>query len=265
MKYVINGGFLTESIMGVQRYAYEILTRVDKMLAGESEASVEDSDCVKKVRSMDLEILVPDENVPENQRKSAVFRYIKVKHLGSFAGKKWEQITYAGYLRKNHAKGISLCNSVPLFARTAAVCVHDIVFKTNPEFFTEKGAWHEIAYRKLLYLKAFHRADKIITCSEFSKGQILDNYKLKNTDISVITNGWQHFDADDVDESIFERNSASFHRGRYYFFLSSLAKNKNLSWILENAKIHSEDTFVLAGSFLGDDSGIESLPNVIYV
>lgn len=265
MKYVINGSFLTESIMGVQRYAYEILTRVDKMLALEAAVSKEDSEWEQKLRDMDLEILVPDENVPETQRKSNIFKAIKVVHLGSGAGKKWDQVTYAGYLRKNKAKGISLCNSVPLFAKTAAVCVHDIVFKTNPEFFTEKGAWHEIAYRKLLYLKAFHRADKIITCSEFSKEQILDNYKLKNTDISVITNGWQHYDAEDVDESIFEKNIGAFSRGKYYFFLSSLAKNKNLSWILENAGIHPEDTFVLAGSFLGDDSGVEKLPNVKYV
>jgi glycosyltransferase involved in cell wall biosynthesis len=250
-KYVINGSFLTEPIMGVQRYAYEILTRLDKML---------------DPSSLDVEILVPDEAIPVEERKSSVFQSIKVVHLGTSGGKKWDQHVYAQYLRKNHAKGISLCNTVPLFAKTTIVCVHDIVFKTNPEFFTEKGAWHEILYRKLLYWKAFHTAEHVVTCSEFSKRQIKKNYHLKNPDITVITNAWQHYDVNDVDEEFLERlNDDRIEKGNYYFFLSSLAKNKNLHWILENAKKHPKTTYVLAGSFLGDDSGIEKLKNVIYV
>ena len=256
MKYVINGSFLTEPIMGVQRYAYEILTRVDRMLA-------------ENASQFNLEILVPDEHIPATERKSAVFKSIKVVHLGTSGGKKWEQLDYARYLNKHHAKGISLCNSVPLFAKTAAVCVHDIVFKTNPDFFTEKGAWHEILYRKLMYCKAFHTAEQVITCSEFSKNQILEHYRLNNSDITVITNAWQHYDVNDVDESIFEKHtgntSCKIKRGEYYFFLSSLAKNKNLPWILANAKNNPDTTYVLAGSFLGDDSGVEKLENVIYV
>ena len=281
MKYVINGSFLTENIMGVQRYAYEILIRADRMLAAQK------SESAKKLQNIELEILVPDENVPENERKSTVFQFIKAVHLGSSAGKKWDQVTYARYLRKHHAKGISMCNSVPIFAKTAAVCVDAIVFKTNPEFFTEKGAWHEILYRKLMYCKAFHSADQVMTCSEFSRKQIQDHYRLKNSDITVITNAWQHYDVSDVDEGIFEKDDvrksyqqnqqsdiqgnirkdygSRIQRGEYYFFLSSLAKNKNLPWILENAKRNPDTTYVLAGSFLGDDSGVDQLGNVIYV
>lgn len=46
------------------------------------------------------------------------------------------------------------------------VCVHDIVFKTHPEYFKEPGAWHEILYRKWMYTHAFHKADIIVTVSE---------------------------------------------------------------------------------------------------
>lgn len=272
MKYVINGSFLTEAIMGVQRYAYEILIRVDRLLtenAMKSEQERNESSAAGIAGKLDLEILVPDEHIPETERKSSVFKSIKVVHLGTSGGKKWEQLDYARYLNKYHAKGISLCNSVPLFAKTAAVCVHDIVFKTNPDFFTEKGAWHEILYRKLMYCKAFHTAEQVITCSEFSKNQILKHYSLKNPDITVITNAWQHYDVNDVDEGIFERQTGGMagkiKRGEYYFFLSSLAKNKNLTWILENAKNNPDTIYVLAGSFLGDDSGVEKLDNVIYV
>ncbi len=250
-RYVINGSFLTEPIMGVQRYAYEILTRLDQMLV--------DTD-------PELEILVPDEEIKQSERKSAVFKNIKVVHLGSAGGKKWEQLIYAKYLRKNHAKGICMCNSVPIFAKTSIACVHDIVFKTNSDFFTEKGAWHEILYRKLMYCKAFHTADQVVTISKFSKHQILQNYRLNNKNIAIISNAWQHYDIEDVDEGIFDKiSNKSFQKGEYYFFLSSLAKNKNLAWILENARRNPKTTYVLAGSHLGDDSGIEKLPNIIYV
>ena len=56
-----------------------------------------------------------------------------------------------------------------------------------------------------MYDKAFKKADAIMTVSEYSKKEILDNYRLKNKDIVVAGNGWQHFNIDYVDEGIFDR------------------------------------------------------------
>ena len=249
MKYVINGSFLIERLAGVQRYAYEITKRLDKLVNG-----------------LDIEILVPDEDVELSEKDSyeQLFDNIKIVHLGSGGGKRWEQSTYADYLKNNNAKGINLCNSYPLKSKGGIVCIHDICFKTHKEFFTQPGDWHEILFRRMMYKKAFKSADKIVTVSEFSKKEMLQNYTPKKCrNIEVIGNSWQHYDASDVDEGFFDDNP-DIKRGEYYFYLSSLAPNKNLNWILTNAKENPDRTYVLSGNMLGDDSGVTKLKNVIY-
>jgi hypothetical protein len=47
--------------------------------------------------------------------------------------------------------------------------------------------------------------------------------------------------------------------------MASLAPNKNLGWIMENAKNNPECTYVIAGKSLGDKSDMSKLPNVVYV
>jgi glycosyltransferase involved in cell wall biosynthesis len=140
--------------------------------------------------------------------------------------------------------------------------VHDIVFKTHPEYFTEAGDWHEILFRKMMYSHAFKKADAIVTVSGFSKKEILMNYNVKKAKICVAGNGWQHYNTVDIDEGIFAEEPR-IKKGGYYYYLASLAPNKNLWWILENAKKHPDNIYVLSGKPLGDRSGVDSLPNVI--
>lgn len=244
VRFVINGNFLTESITGVQRYAYEIIAQLDKLVAG-----------------MNIEIAVPD---IEYKNGLPQYSNIKLVKIGSTTGKKWEQYIYPKYLKKHSAKGINMCNSIPVIYANGIVCIHDICFKSHPEFFTSVGDRYEKIQRKFLYWWACRRADKVITVSEFSKKEILNNYKLKNKDISVVGNGWQHYDIENIDENIFIEHPY-LKKGEYYFYLSSLAKNKNLQWILNNAKNNPKVTFVLSGRPLGDDNDINSFPNVKYV
>ena len=254
MKYIIDGSFLYGQVLGVQRYARQITAQLDRMI---------------KDKPYEVEIAVPeiDSEGTSAQINSYKTNYenIKIVILKGRAGRKWEQLTFQHYVNKQKAKPVYLCNEVSLFMKNGIVTVHDIAFKTHPGFFTEPGDWHEILFRRLMYLKAFKKADAILTVSQFSKQEIIDNYRLKNPDIVVAGNGWQHFNIEDVDESIFDRYATRIKRGRYYFYLASLAPNKNLRWILENAKKHPDTTYVIAGRFLGDRSGIEKLPNIVLV
>lgn len=254
MKYIIDGSFLYGQVLGVQRYARQITAQLDRMI---------------KDKPYEVEIAVPeiDSEGTSAQINSYKTNYenIKIVILKGRAGRKWEQLTFQHYVNKQKAKPVYLCNEVSLFMKNGIVTVHDIAFKTHPGFFTEPGDWHEILFRRLMYLKAFKKADAILTVSQFSKQEIIDNYRLKNPDIVVAGNGWQHFNIENVDESIFDRYATRIKRGRYYFYLASLAPNKNLRWILENAKKHPDTTYVIAGRFLGDRSGIEKLPNIVLV
>lgn len=246
--YVINGSFLLEPALGVQRYAVQITKQLDSSLP-------------KKEGKLHLEIVVPctEKSLEDLQKKYA---NIKIVSYGRHTGRLWEQLDFPRYLRKRKAKGISLCNTVPLFTKGGIVCVHDIVFQTHPEFFTEPGDWHEILFRKLMYRHAFKTADQIITVSNFSKNEILNNYRLKNPDICVAGNAWQHYDRTDIDETIFEENPQIIKQ-EYYYYLASLAPNKNLKWILENAKNNPQRLYVLSGKPLGDHSGVEKLSNIL--
>lgn len=151
--YAINGSFLLEPALGVQRYAAEILKQMNKMAPAYKE-------CLRLV------LVLPETPRIEEIRRE--FSNIEVRCAGkSRRVKVWEQVCFARFLKKEKAKGICLCNTVPLFSKGGLVCVHDIVFKTHPEYFKEPGAWHEILYRKWMYTHAFHKADIIVTVSVY--------------------------------------------------------------------------------------------------
>lgn len=250
MKYIINGAFYAEPMMGVQRYAAEIVKQWDKFLTKQPRWDIS------------LEIVLPQDVKNIKQIKNS-FSNIVVSQYGKHKGKRWEQIDYAKYLKKNHAKQISLCNTVPLFSKGGIVCVHDIAFRSHPEFFTQPGDWHEILFRKMMYRHAFANADAIITVSEFSKHEIMNYYPVRKDKICVAGNAWQHYDKADIDESILKKYS-QIKKGEYYYYLASLAPNKNLGWIVQNAKKNPDSLYVLSGRLLGDDSGVLNQPNVLY-
>lgn len=254
MKYVINGNFLYGSVLGVQRYAREITAQLDKLI---------------KDKPYEVEIVMPSTDSVGTSvfvsKYQALYSNIKIVVIDGVAGRKWDQIDFNRYVKKEHAKPVYLCNEVSLFMKNGIAVVHDIAFKTHPGFFTEPGDWHEILFRRLMYCIAFKKADAVITVSEFSKKEILDNYRLKNPDIIVAGNGWQHFNTDNIDEHIFDQYASRIKRGSYYFYMASLAPNKNLSWIAQNAKNNPHSTYVIAGKSLGDKSDITKYPNVVYV
>jgi glycosyltransferase involved in cell wall biosynthesis len=255
MKYIINGNFLYGSVLGVQRYAREITAQLDKKV---------------KDKPYQVEIVMPSVDIDKTtvfeEKYQAMYENIKIVVIGGNAGRKWDQVDFNNYVKKfPDAKPIYLCNEVSLFMKNGIVVVHDIAFKSHPEFFKEPGDWHEIIFRKMMYRKAFKKADAVLTVSEFSKNEILENYKLKNPDITVAGNGWQHFNTDNIDEFIFDKYATRVKRGNYYFYMASLAPNKNLGWIMENAKNNPECTYVIAGKSLGDKSDMSKLPNVVYV
>lgn len=247
--YAVNGIFLLEPALGVQRYAAEILKQINVMYPEYKE-------------KISLVLVIPEASKREKIQQQ--FNNIPVvcsgKHIKT---KLWEQLDFARYLRKEKAKGICFCNTVPLLSKGGLVCVHDIVFKTHPEYFKEPGDWHEIFYRKLMYRHAFNKADVIVTVSETSKKEITDNYKVKSENICVAGNGWQHMAVKDTDEDIFNAYP-QIKKGEYYYYLASLAPNKNLEWIINNAKNNPDRLYVLSGKPLGDNSGADKPDNVLY-
>ena len=206
-KIVINGKFMSQTVTGVQRYAREILNELDKLVKGE-----------------DIILAV-------NKEAKDIPRYenIKVRSIGRFTGNLWEQCSLPLYVKKEKALCLNFCTMMPILTPHLTV-IHDVSFKVNPQFFSKKfSLW----YRLVLALSV-RRVRRIITVSEFSKREILKNYKLHEEKIVVIPNSWEHYKKIEYDESILEKYGLK--KQEYYFAMSSMAPNKNFRWIVLEAK-----------------------------
>jgi glycosyltransferase involved in cell wall biosynthesis len=72
-----------------------------------------------------------------------------------------------------------------LFPRKQIVVVHDILFRTHPEFFPFKTRWRN----RILTRLSAKRARGVITVSKYSLDGILGSYRLQPTKMAIVPNG----------------------------------------------------------------------------
>lgn len=244
--YSINGLFFVNmKVTGVERYAIELIKNLDTMI---------DSDC--------LEIVMP--TLPEELPIKSL-KHIKFTSTNSPKTNHniWEQFVFPSYLKKHQSIGINLCNSCPLF-RPDIVCIHDIFYKTFPQFFTTKTSRKMAFKRKLNYWFASKKAKTIVTVSDFSKRQIMENYSLKTDRIFVSREGWEHNNNIEADETIFEK-FPQIKKDSYFFSLGQISPHKNMKWVFEIAKRNPDEMFVITGKkhFGTGQADTQALNNVI--
>lgn len=230
-KYAINGLFLTQRITGIQRFAYEITKALDQ---------ISEKD--------EIVMVVPVEDILDIQ-----LRNISVIKYGSLRGILWEQISYPNFLRKNKCRALCLTNVIPLIYRKGIIAIHDVSYKANPQFFTGlrnrlSALWHCINY-----YAAVHSQMKILTVSIFSKAELQKYYEVRDERIYIVHNAWQHMNRITSSSNLSERYPR-LSKKNYYFSMASMAPNKNIKWIVEAAKQHPDNLFVIAGGgrFKGD-------------
>lgn len=244
-KVVINGLFFAQTLSGVQRYAIEILKELDKYVTNST-----------------VEIAIPsDANI------SVKFNNIKVVTVGKLTGRAWEQIAYPIYLIRNKAVGLNLCNTAPLI-RPDMIVIHDIGYKRRKEIEGVGNKWYKLLWRDIQNFFYCYLSMKIITVSNFSKSEILHFYKLNDSKITVIPNGWQHYLEIEDSNCIFEKHR-EIKKGEYYFAMSNMSKHKNFKWILECAKENKKDMFVIVGAtnprYFLNSLDLNSVDNVLYL
>ena len=238
-KIAINGVFYTQKATGVHRYAIELMNEIDKIATPGS-----------------IKIIVPEyaTDLPH-------FNNLEFIKIGKRRAIIWEQIDFANYIRKNNMESISLCNTIPLL-KPGIICIHDAAYKVHPEYFTSLHGklsciWHKLHYR----IAAIAKKD-ILTVSYFSKYQIIDAYKINPKRIHVIGNGWQHMNRICEDNHIIDK--MKLERGKYFFTLGNISKNKNTKWVYEVAKSHPNYKFVISGRKAEvSNEKYENLSNVI--
>lgn len=243
--YAINGKFAGERITGMQRYAYEVVRELDKIvLPGE------------------FVIVVPDDatNLPELQT-------IEVVGLGGEAGIPWEQRTLAQWLSKSGLPCMNLLNTVPLGYPRGLLVVHDISYKVNPQFFTGRRDRISRYWHVLNFSKGIRSADRLATVSMFSRSEISRVYGIDQDKIVVAPNAWQHMLRIEASRDALQKYG--LEAGNYFFSMSSVARNKNFGWIARVARRNPERTFAIAGggslNSYFEESGIQQPKNLIFL
>ena len=246
MTYLINPNFLCRSLTGIERFAFETCRRLDLLLTPED----------------DVRILIPSnaKTVPE-------YKNIKMiqtnKALKSFP--LWDLFEFGSWCRRLKATGINFSNTAPLGRRCGLSFIHDIYAVDFPQDFTSKKEKLVRLYSCFNYKNIAKNAKTVLTVSEFSKRQIKNVYKIPDSKIKVIPNGWEHFNS--ITEEPFIDSDGFLKPKSYFFTLGSLQKRKNLGWIAKYAKNHPEEKFAISGKavsgFVSNDiSELKSLPNV---
>jgi glycosyltransferase involved in cell wall biosynthesis len=155
----INARFLTQNISGVQRYAEQICLSL------------------KEIRD-DIVCLAPHDIKLHDAAKA-----LNVQCIGRNRGHLWEQLDLPLYLRRRGSPLLlSISSTGPMFYRNQVATHHDINYVRYPQSYTRI---FRLAYRTITPILA-SRAKTMITCSNFSKGEISRFYGIDESKFLVL-------------------------------------------------------------------------------
>jgi glycosyltransferase involved in cell wall biosynthesis len=168
---VINGRFLSQAVSGVQRYATEIVTALDGLLA---------EGALPQWKGVPVRIVAPADATPPPS-----LRHIAVDIAGGKGSHLWDQTTLAAAARG--VPLLSLGASGPLLHRNHLVVIHDAAPYRHPEHF---GRAYGLVHRTLG--RVFARTARLATVSDFSRRELSELFGLAADSIVVAPNGWEH-------------------------------------------------------------------------
>ncbi len=231
--YVIDGSFYCGAVFGIQRYAREIIEIFDN-----------DPDVAAH-----FTVLVPEYCAGEINLK-----HMRVDRYGTHKGKLWRQVDLAAYLKKHHAQVLAFENIIPLFYRRGIIVLHDIIFRSRPDFFLSGlRSFFAIRFWWFVYWRITTSKMRIVTVSEFSKSEILKYYKVSAEKIHVIGNGWEHMSRVKAEELAKDKFPDLYGKPYLFAIASASTKHKNVPWYFRAAKQNPSLTFVVSGSISEKD------------
>jgi len=239
---MINGDFLCHRLTGIERYAYEITNRLDKLS-----------------NPGEIAIVIPSfvEDIPDYKNLEII--RIEKKSKSNI---RWQMLTLQGFLLTHRKYTILDFGNTCLPFAPGIVFLHDIYCEMFPGDFKTKREKHERFYFRALYRIIAYRAKKIVTVSDFSRNQIALKYHINPKRIAVTYNGWDHFKHVKSDLSVFD--DFPVLSKPFYFSLGSLSKRKNIKWIIEYAAKNPASLFALSGASLNTvkaDELSDSIPS----
>lgn len=165
----INGRFLSQTLSGVQRYAWEIVNAFDAL-------AVEGHPLTREIS---LEIVAPRGVQRPN------FQTISIRQVGRLGGHAWEQAVLPFHIKDGL---LSLCNTGPLAVRRQVVCIHDLNTRIFPKSYSVP---FRVLYRTLIPALG-GTAKRITTVSHYSAAEIARYHVAPLAKIDVMYNGHEH-------------------------------------------------------------------------
>jgi glycosyltransferase involved in cell wall biosynthesis len=203
----INGRFLTQRMVGVHRFAIEVVKAIDGLL--------DDGDYpALKGR---IEIVAPA------AARDFPLRHITLRRCGRVGGYTWEQIEFPFFARGRFL--LNLCMLGPLAMRRQVVVVHDAMVRAQPANFTAR---FRAAYNFLIP-RLCRRSFAAVTVSEFSRQEIGKWFGVDVGAMPVCSEGADHITALTADQSIIDRLGLS---GRRFFLAVGAGNNKNIETVV---------------------------------
>ena len=201
----VNGRFLTMSVTGVQRYADEILARLQAYLES------------------DLAVIVPPGRILNGDEIGATGIEPTARWHGT-DGHLWEQTVLPRLVRKAGATALwSPCSWGPIATRRQVPVIHDIAPITLPEHFTPM-------YRALargLTRPLVRRSALVVTPSRRVRDELLQHFSLEPEHVRVIPPGvGEPFASASLDD-------LSGRNGEYCLLVGAHAARKNAQFLID--------------------------------
>ncbi len=178
---------------------------------------------------------------------------IKNVVLPEFWTQVWDQLTLASALKK---EGIDIFYSpyykLPLLASCKCVCaVLDLMYLVVPEYRRRLNPL-ALMYYATLGKSFLKKADRILTCSQHSKRDIISIYGVEASKIEIIPLSVSHLYHPEPDSTKIDRMKIKYGiSGRYLLYLGNLKPHKNVKNIVgafsKIASSFSDLSLVIAG------------------
>ena len=206
-KIVINGRFLTQRMVGVQRFAIEVIKVIDGLIESGEYAALKGR----------VEILAPP------AARDFPLRHIPLRRCGIGGSYFWEQLMLPFYASGSLL--LNFCSLGPVVTRDQIVVIHDATPKARPQNFTPLFCF----LYNFLIPRLCKRARAIGTVSEFSRSELGKWYGADTSKITVCYVGADHISRIVPDHSIIERLGL---KGKKFFLGVGAGNNKNAETVI---------------------------------
>ncbi|GAA5224702.1 glycosyltransferase family 4 protein [Membranihabitans marinus] len=142
----------------------------------------------------------------------------------------WFEITMPFYLSQWDADiFLSLDGFCSLYTKVPTVlCIHDLAYLHYPTYIPSRALWYYRNFQE----KFAHKAKQIITVSEFSKQDLIQQYGLSNFKIDVVYNG-SRFEKKqiEIDENVLSKYKVT--ADKYFIYTGSIHPRKNIELLID--------------------------------